>query len=158
MSTSTLPRPLRLIGIIVAAAALSACSQTVTPSPSANGGGGGGGGGTTVDVTLTEFKVELSTTEIPAGEVTFNVTNGGSLVHEFVVFKTSDAEDALPEASDAPMVNEDDPSLESMGEVEDVDPGAMKSFSATLEAGDYVAICNVEGHYDSGMHIHFTVS
>lgn len=157
MSTSTVPRPVRLIGIIVAAAALSACSQTVTPSPSANGGGGGGGG-TAVDVTLSEFKVEFNTTDIPAGEVTFNVTNGGTIVHEFVVFKTDDAEDALPEASDEAAVDEDDSSLESMGEVEDVDPGATKSFSATLEAGDYVAICNVEGHYDSGMHIHFTVS
>ena len=62
----------------------------------------------------------------------------------------------LPEASDAPEVNEDDPQLTSMGEVEDVAPGESKSFTATLEAGSYVGICNVETHYDSGMHIDFT--
>ena len=152
------PSTFRIFGVILAAAALAACSSPAA-SPSADGGGGGGGGGgTDVDVTLSEFKVELSTTDIPAGDVTFNVTNDGTVVHEFVVFKTDDAEDALPEASDEPEVNEDDPSLTSMGEVEDVDPGASKSFSANLEAGDYVGICNVEGHYDSGMHIHFTVS
>lgn len=149
-------RSARLFGVILAAVALAACS-TPAASPSSDGGGGGGEG-TTVDVTLTEFEVEFSTTDIPAGDVAFNVTNDGTIVHEFVVFRTDVAEDALPEQSDEPEVNEDDPSLTSMGEVEDVDPGATKSFSADLEAGDYVGICNVEGHYDSGMHIHFTVS
>ena len=151
------PSTFRIFGVILAAAALAACSSPAA-SPSSDGGGGGGGSGTDVDVTLSEFKVEFSTTDIPAGDVTFNVTNDGTIVHEFVVFKTDDAEDALPEESDEPEVNEDDPSLTSMGEVEDVDPGSSKSFSATLEPGDYVGICNVEGHYDSGMHIHFTVS
>ena len=107
-------------------------------------------------MTLTEFEVTMSTTDVPAGEVTFNVTNEGTVEHEFVVFQTDLAEDALPEASDAPEVNEDDPQLTSMGEVEDVAPGESKSFTATLEAGSYVGICNVETHYDSGMHIDFT--
>ncbi|MEO8510489.1 MAG: sulfocyanin-like copper-binding protein [Chloroflexota bacterium] len=150
----TLPRhrSAKLFGVILAAAALAACS-TPAASPSSDGGGG-----TAVDVTLSEFKVEFNTTDIPAGDVTFNVTNDGTIVHEFVVFRTDVAEDALPEQSDEPEVNEDDPSLTSMGEVEDVEVGSTKSFSANLEAGDYVGICNVEGHYDSGMHIHFTVS
>src|SRR5699024_5751265 len=132
------------------------CS-TPAASPSSDGGGGGGGG-TDVGVTLDEVKITFDQTDIPAGDVTFNVKNDGTVIHEFVVFKTDDAEDALPEESDGPEVNEDDSSLESMGEVEDVDPGDTKSFSATLEPGDYVGICNVTGHYDSGMHIHFTVS
>lgn len=147
----------RLLGVVLAAIALAACS-TPSASPSADGGGGGGGAGTTVDVSLTEFKVEFSTTDIPSGDVTFNVTNDGTIPHEFVVFQTDLAEDALPEPSGEAEVDEDDASLNSMGEVEDVDPGTSKSFSATLEPGSYVGICNVEGHYDSGMHIHFTVS
>jgi uncharacterized cupredoxin-like copper-binding protein len=60
-------------------------------------------------------------------------------------------------ASDEPEVNEDAPDLESMGEVEDIAPGSSKSFTATLEPGKYVAICNVEGHYSAGMHHAFTV-
>jgi uncharacterized cupredoxin-like copper-binding protein len=149
--------PVRVTAVLAAAALLAACQGAGT-STSASASASSGGGGTAVDVTLTEFKVELGSTDIPAGEVTFNVTNDGTVVHEFVVFKTDVAEDALPESSDEPEVDEDASSLESMGEVEDVDPGATKSFTATLEAGDYVAICNVAGHYDSGMHIHFTVS
>jgi uncharacterized cupredoxin-like copper-binding protein len=154
------PSRIRILGVILAAAALAACSAPASSSPSsdAGGGGGSGSGGTTVDVSLSEFKVELSTTDLPAGDVTFNVTNNGTIAHEFVVFKTDDAADALPEASDEPEVNEDDPSLTSMGEVEDVEPGSSKTLSANLEAGTYVGICNVEGHYDAGMHIHFTVS
>ena len=140
---------------IAVALVLAACSSTASPSATANGGGGGGG--TTVNVTLSEFKVELDKTEIPAGNVTFQVKNTGALVHEFVVFKTDDAADKLPVRSDESEVNEDDASLTSMGEVEDVPVGGSKSFSADLTAGNYVAICNVEGHYMSGMHIAFTV-
>lgn len=140
---------------IAVALVLAACSSTASPSATANGGGGGGG--TTVNVTLSEFKVELDKTEIPAGNVTFQVKNTGALVHEFVVFKTDDAADKLPVASGESEVNEDDASLTSMGEVEDVPVGGNKSFSADLAAGKYVAICNVEGHYMSGMHIAFTV-
>jgi uncharacterized cupredoxin-like copper-binding protein len=140
---------------IAVALVLAACSSTASPSATANGGGGGGG--TTVNVTLSEFKVELDKTEIPAGNVTFQVKNTGALVHEFVVFKTDDAEDKLPVESGESEVDEDDSSLTSMGEVEDVPVGGSKSFSADLAAGKYVAICNVEGHYMSGMHIAFTV-
>ena len=154
MSYRTLIRPARVAAAIAVTAALAACASSSGSSASA--GGGGADGGTTVDVTLTEFEVMMSSTDLPAGEVTFNVTNDGTVVHEFVVFQTDLPEDQLPEASDEPEVNEDDPQLTSMGEVEDVEPGATKSFSATLEAGTYVGICNVETHYDSGMHVHFT--
>jgi uncharacterized cupredoxin-like copper-binding protein len=145
---------LRLSRVVVVAISVVACSSPGTSSPGASTGGTG----TTVNVTLTEFKVEFDTMTVPAGEVTFDVKNDGTVVHEFVVFRTDLAEDALPEASDAPEVDEADSSLESMGEVEDVEVGGSKSFTATLTPGSYVAICNVAGHYDSGMHIHFTVS
>jgi uncharacterized cupredoxin-like copper-binding protein len=146
-------RSVRVSVALLSIGALAACSS---PAASPSAPAAGGGGGTAIDVTLTEFEVTMSSTDVPAGEVTFNVTNDGTITHEFVVFKTDLAEDALPEASDEPEVNEDDPELTSMGEVEDVEPGQTKSFTATLEAGAYVGICNVETHYDSGMHIHFT--
>jgi uncharacterized cupredoxin-like copper-binding protein len=153
MSIASWARPARILAALSVMTLLAACSGGgASPSDS----GTSGGGGTTVDVTLTEFEVTMSSTDVPAGEVTFNVTNEGTVEHEFVVFQTDLAEDALPEGSDEPEVNEDDPQLTSMGEVEDVAPGESKSFTATLEAGSYVGICNVATHYDSGMHIHFT--
>lgn len=154
MHHSMRPR-LGVASILALFALLSACSgasQSATPS------GSTGGGGTAVDVTLTEFQVQLSATDIPAGPVTFNVTNNGSVVHEFVVFKTDLAEDALPTDDEGTEVDEDASGLESMGEVEDVPVGGTDSFDATLEPGEYVGICNVPGHYGSGMHIHFTVN
>jgi uncharacterized cupredoxin-like copper-binding protein len=140
-------------------ALVTACSSgESSQSADQSSAAAGGGEGTTVDVTLTEFQVQLSTTDIPAGPVTFNVRNDGTVEHEFVVFKADDAEDALPTDDEGTEVDEDDPSLQSVGELEDVEVGSSKSFDATLEAGDYVAICNVPGHYGSGMHIHFTVN
>jgi uncharacterized cupredoxin-like copper-binding protein len=152
-------RPKLLAGVtsIAIALVLAACSSGSSPSQSTSATSGtGGGGGNTVDVTETEFKIDMPDT-VPSGDVTFNVTNNGTVDHEFVVFKTDDGADALPMASDEPEVNEDAPDLESMGEVEDIAPGSSKSFTATLEPGKYVAICNVEGHYSAGMHHAFTV-
>lgn len=151
------PKLLGGVASIAIALILAACTGSGSPSASQTTAATSGGGGTTVNVSETEFKIEMDNTSIPAGSVTFNVTNKGTIPHEFVVFKTDDAPDALPMASDEPEVNEDASDLESMGEVEDVEPGTSKSFTATLEPGKYVAICNVEGHYSSGMHIPFTV-
>jgi uncharacterized cupredoxin-like copper-binding protein len=151
------PKLLGGVASIAIALILAACGGSGSPSASQTTAATSGGGGTTVNVSETEFKIEMDNTSIPAGSVTFNVTNKGTIPHEFVVFKTDDAPDALPMASDEPEVNEDASDLESMGEVEDVEPGTSKSFTATLEPGKYVAICNVEGHYSSGMHIPFTV-
>ena len=158
MHLSTRPG-LRVAGIVALVALVSACSsgessQSVSGSSSTDGGGSA----TTVDVTLTEFQVLLSTTDISAGPVTFNVKNDGTVEHEFVVFRTDLAEDALPTDDEGTEVDEDASGLEPMGEVEDVPVGGTASFDATLEPGEYVGICNVPGHYGSGMHIHFTVS
>ncbi len=59
---------------------------------------GGGGIGTT----LSEYQIELSSESASAGEVTFDITNNGEKVHEFLVLKTDLAADALPNrATDA---------------------------------------------------------
>ena len=66
----------RVAGVACLALILAACgTPSASPSSDSGGGGGGGGAATTVNVTLSEFKVEFDTTDIPAGEVTFNVTN-----------------------------------------------------------------------------------
>lgn len=138
-----------LVAVTVAGLALAACASPAASSAGADG--------TTIAVTLTEYAIAFSPSTVPAGEVTFDVTNGGTIVHEFVVFRTDLAADALPEASGEDAVDEASTDLESMGEVEDVDEGATKSFTATLDPGSYVAICNVEAHYGEGMRLAFTV-
>lgn len=45
----------------------------------------------------------------------------------------------------------------SVGEVDDLAPGASKDLTLTLPAGHYALICNVPGHYAGGMHADLTV-
>lgn len=118
---------------------------------------GGGGIGTT----LSEYKIELSSESASAGEVTFDVTNNGEKVHEFLVLKTDLAADALPtkeEVGTTVVDEEGAEGLELIDEVEDVAPGSDASLTVELEAGSYVLLCNVAGHYEEGMFQAFTVS
>ena len=86
----------------------------------------------------------------------FHVTNAGTQVHEFVVIKTEAKADQLPIASSGTEVDEDASALDVVDEVEDLAAGASQDLSVTLDAGHYVVICNVAGHYQLGMHADFT--
>jgi uncharacterized cupredoxin-like copper-binding protein len=120
---------------------------------------------TTVDVTVQEFAVIPASTSAPAGDVTFDVTNEGpDDTHEFVVFKTDLAPDALPTAADG-SVDEAGEGVELIDEIEDIAVGDTPTLTVTLDAGSYVFICNIveeEGgetiaHYQQGMRVAFTV-
>ena len=123
------------------------------------------GGGTTVAVTVQEFAVIPAASSAPAGDVTFDVTNEGpDDTHEFVVFKTDLAPDALPTASDG-SVDETGEGVELIDEIEDIAVGDTPTLTVSLDAGSYVFICNIveeEGgetisHYQQGMRVAFTV-
>ncbi len=91
------------------------------------------------------------------GKVTFAIRNAGTTVHEFVVFRTDLGSDKLPMASDEPEVDEEGEGIEAVDEVEDIAPGASQSLTVDLAPGHYVAICNVAGHYATGMWTLITV-
>lgn len=113
-----------------------------------------------VDVALTTYKITPDKTSISAGPVTFHVHNDATdLTHEFVIFKTDLPEDQLPLTAEG-IVDEAAAGLTAIDEVEDVAPGTSKDLSVTLEAGNYVLVCNVnhdQMHYTHGMHTSFTV-
>ena len=120
-------------------------------------------GGGTVAVTLQEFAVVPAESSIAAGEVTFEVTNEGpDDVHEFVVFKTDLAPDALPTGEDG-SVDETGEGLELIDEIEDIAVGDAPTLTVSLDAGNYALICNIydatedEAHYQEGMFVGFTV-
>ncbi len=117
-----------------------------------------GGGGEEADVTATldEFSVALDVDSVEAGEATFAIENVGEQIHELVIFKTDLAEDALPMVGDE--VDEEGEGLTLIDEVEDLEPGGAADLTMTLDAGSYVALCNVTGHYADGMHTSFTVA
>lgn len=114
----------------------------------------GGDGG--VGVTLADYSVTPDESSAPAGDVTFDITNDAEQTHEFVVFKTDLAEDQLPTNEDGD-VDEEGEGVEHIDEIEDVAGGSTQSLTVTLDAGNYVLICNLPGHYRQGMHASFTV-
>jgi uncharacterized cupredoxin-like copper-binding protein len=126
--------------------------------------GGETGSDGNVEVTLQEFAVLPSPDSAPAGEVTFDVTNiGPEDVHEFVVFATDLAPDALPTAPDG-SVDERGEGVELIDEIEDIAVDATPTLTVTLDAGSYVLICNIVEeedadtivHYQQGMRVGFT--
>jgi uncharacterized cupredoxin-like copper-binding protein len=74
-----------------------------------------------------------------------------------VIFKTDLAPDALPLGDDG-NVDEEGEGVEHIDEIEDITGGSTQSLTVTLDAGNYVFICNLPGHYQQGMHAAFTVS
>lgn len=121
-------------------------------------------GGGTVKVTLQEWTVQRDKAELPAGSITFDVSNiGPDDIHEFVVIKTDLAPGSLPTDSTG-AVDEAGGGMEVMGEIEDVTVGSSKSLTLDLAAGKYVLICNIyteeenEAHYHEGMRTDFTVN
>ena len=155
--------------VTVFASLLAALTLTAAACSNDDEGGGATGEtvrGRTVDVTLQEFAVRPEQDSAPAGDVTFNVGNvGPEDTHEFVVFKTDLAPDALPTAPDG-SVDETGEGVELIGEIEDIAPGdTPHTLTVSLDAGSYVFICNIveeEGqdtivHYQQGMRTGFTV-
>ena len=110
---------------------------------------------TTVPVTLgtpTEFTLTLGVSAIPAGKVTFKVTNGGKMAHEFSILKTT-----TPGAN-LKVTNGQADETGSIAETGDMAAGAVKSLTVNLKPGHYVVLCNLPGHYAGGMWKNMTVS
>ena len=128
---------------------LAAAAALVIPACSSDDGG--------VGVTLSDFKVEPAETSAAAGELTFDITNDAEQTHEFVIFKTDLASDALPTNGDGD-VDEEGEGVQVVDEIEDIEGGSTPSITVTLDAGNYVFLCNLPGHYRQGMHTTFTVS
>src|SRR3989454_623614 len=90
-----------------------------------------------VSARLWEWKVELSASTVPAGTVTFTVTNAGTIPHAF--------------------------EIEGHGmekETDEIQPGSSATFTLTLKLGTYEVYCPVgEGsHKKLGMETHLKVA
>jgi len=150
--------------IVISAAAvvaigMAACSSSTSTTSSAAGttvSTSESMTGTTIDATEKDFSISLGEDSVAAGDVTFHITNEGPSVHEFVVFQTNLAPDSLP-VKDG-VVNEDAQQLTLVDEQEDIDANTTADLTVNLDAGDYVVICNLPGHYQQGMYAGLTVT
>jgi uncharacterized cupredoxin-like copper-binding protein len=110
-----------------------------------------------VAVTLADFTITADPDSASAGEVTFDVTNDAEQTHEFVVFQTDLAPDQLP-TDEGGDVDEAGEGVALVDEIEDIEGGSTQSLTVNLDAGSYVLICNLPGHYGQGMLAGFTVN
>lgn len=115
----------------------------------------GGDASTSLDVTTTDFQFSPSSWTVPAGEeITIEITNDGSVLHEWVLLQPGvniETEADLPETEEELLAD--------FVYVEDeVDAGATKTLSFTAPAaGTYQVICAIETHFDAGMEGTLTV-
>jgi uncharacterized cupredoxin-like copper-binding protein len=144
---------------LTALAALSATAVVLVLAAAADGTLGGSQSRAettkaTVGVWLKEWRVISSAKTVPAGKVTFVVSNIGTLEHELVVIRSTRAPDALPTTGKKAR------EVGSRGEVEELQPSQANHLTTTMPAGRYILICNLGdhgGHYKRGMFASLTV-
>jgi uncharacterized cupredoxin-like copper-binding protein len=105
------------------AATSTQATTTTTPKPQA----------TTVQVTESEFKIVLASTDLKAGKITFDVKNDGSIPHDLAIVGMSEKTKEIP-------------------------PKDSAKLTVTLKAGTYELYCSVAGHKEAGMDLKVTVS
>ena len=117
-------------------------------------------------VRLMEFKVKPQRDFIAAGKTKFVVKNAGTEEHEFVVVRGDDPE-ALPTAADGSVDEDQIPTADQVGELEEIKPGKTKSKTFKLSADAYILFCNVVdtesdgtvvSHFAEGMYTTLDVS
>jgi uncharacterized cupredoxin-like copper-binding protein len=153
-----------LAALVVIPGILVGCGQ------SASGGTVGGQaeqvdsiqGPTTVAAELGEngsqMYVKLDKKSVPAGQVTFDVSNVGAKPHEMLIFKTDLTADMLPMGRNGDPTRVDEDKLGAIGEVAGLNPGDKKSGTFDLTAGKYVILCNKAGHFPAGQWTYFQVT
>ena len=86
-----------------------------------------------VPVSETEFKITLASTNLKAGEITFEAKNDGKIPHDLAIKQTGD-------------------------KTKLIQPGGTAELKVTLKAGTYELYCSVPGHEAAGMKVNVTVS
>lgn len=136
------PRTL-VISLAIVAMALGAC-------------GNGGEPSTDLEVTTTEFAFSPVSWTVPADqEISIDITNNGTVVHEWVLLKPG-----VTIASEADLPDTEEELLADFVYVEEeVDPGSTKTLTFTAPAaGTYQVICAIPGHFGGGMEATLTVT
>lgn len=90
----------------------------------------------TIEVAASEYAFTPNAISVPAGRVSFHVTNVGEQEHEFEIFRGDQVVD----------------------EVEGLVPGLDRTLTVDLAAGDYTFVCKLAGHDLAGMTGTLTVS
>lgn len=114
-------------------------------------------GMTGMNMSMVTMGIKAAPATAPAGVVTFHVTNSSKdTIHEMIVMYLADPSKPLPYIDAEQRVDED--KAGDKGEVSELDPGASGTLTLPLKAGKYLLICNVPGHFATGMWTEFEVT
>lgn len=108
-----------------------------------------------VDLTESDWVVSATPDSSAPGEITFSVSNVGSILHNLRVVRSELPPDSLPLDETGLSVDEDQ--VDVVTETDDLSPDEAADAAAALEAGSYVLLCNIAGHYTAGMYTAFIV-
>ena len=110
------------------------------------------------------MRLSLDRSTVAAGQVTFLAVNAGNINHELVVLplptdqivgtRSIGADGKIDEAG---SLGEASKSC-AAGSGSGIAPGASSWVTVTLPAGRYEVVCNLAGHYASGMYAQLVVS
>jgi uncharacterized cupredoxin-like copper-binding protein len=107
-------------------------------------------------IKLSEWKVVVAS-DIKAGKTKYTITNSGTTPHELLMFK-SKLDPASYPVDKAGDIIEDGVGVVLSSDGENIDPAGTQTRSVTLAPGKYVFVCNIAGHFKSGMFQIVTVS
>jgi uncharacterized cupredoxin-like copper-binding protein len=117
----------------------------------------GGATAGSVEATLTDFDIVLTSDQLSAGGVRFQISNEGAAPHELIIVQTNRSPDALPTTPQG-RADLEAKGLGVVGAARGIEPGASSTLEVDLKAGSYAAICNIGGHYQQGMFTGLTVT
>lgn len=106
-------------------------------------------------MTLDEYSVRAEPGTVPAGQTAFEIRNTGSIEHDFIVLETELEFDELP--LEEGQVDLESSEIDELEHIHAIDPGERASGEVALASGTYLLICNVPGHYQTGMRTPFEV-
>jgi uncharacterized cupredoxin-like copper-binding protein len=110
----------------------------------------------TDDPSMAGMQLTIDQDTVPAGPITFAVTNRSkSVTHELLLVKLSSQDTKLPyDEKDSKVV---EGKLTKVVDSDDIKPGVKKMITVVMKPGDYLLICNQAGHYLAGMRATLTV-
>jgi uncharacterized cupredoxin-like copper-binding protein len=124
-------RPILIVASLAATVVLAACGSSSSSSSSS----AAAGGGQSVTANEVEYKITLGSTTVPAGSVTFQVSNAGTTTHNLAI--------------EGPGVSEQKSS--------DIQSGQKGTLTVNLKPGTYTVFCAIPGHEALGMKTTLTV-
>ena len=102
------------------------------------------------DMKMALMSINIDKDTVPAGKVTFEVTNiSAETQHEMLVSPVASRDATLPFNANENRVDEE--ASGDLGEVSELDPGKSGALTLELKPGLYVLFCNIPGHFTAGM-------